>query len=119
MGRIPEGGGHRALGAAGVRNKKKQVPIGYSFLHSAIDDHSRVVYSEILTDGKQETAAAFWVRAVAHKYTRPYRPQPDGKIERFHRALAAEWAYARHYASGQARADTYQVWIHGYNHCES
>ena len=30
--------------------------------------------------------------------------------------LAAEWAYARHYSSDQARANTYQDWIHGYNH---
>ena len=149
LGRIPNGGGHRTLGTAGIRNKKKHVPIGYSFLHSAIDDHSRVVYSEILTDEKQETAAAFWVRANAfyashgitvlrvmtdngscyrsrrfndalgqatHKYTRPYRPQTNGKIERFHRTLAAEWAYARHYTSDQARAGTYQAWIHDYNH---
>jgi transposase InsO family protein len=149
LGRIPEGGGHRTLGTAGIRNKKKQLPIGYSFLHSAIDDHSRVVYSEILNDEKQETAAAFWARANAfyasegitvlrvmtdngscyrsrcfndalgrakHKYTRPYRPQTNGKIERFHRTLAAEWAYARHYASDKARASTYQAWIHDYNH---
>ena len=149
LGRIPEGGGHRTLGTAGIRNKKNQLPIGYSFLHSAIDDHSRVVYSEILNDEKQETAAAFWARANAfyasegitvlrvmtdngscyrsrcfndalgrakHKYTRPYRPQTNGKIERFHRTLAAEWAYARHYASDQARASTYQAWIHDYNH---
>lgn len=30
--------------------------------------------------------------------------------------VAAEWAYARHYNSDQARADTYQDWIHSYNH---
>ena len=36
---------------------------------------------------------------LKHKYTRPYRPQTNGKIERFHRTLAAEWAYARHYTS--------------------
>ena len=149
LGKIPDGGGHRTLGTVGIKNKKKQVPIGYSFLHSAIDDHSRVVYSEILTDEKQETAAGFWTRAnafyasegitvlrvmtdngscyrsrcfndalgqAAHKYTRPYRPQTNGKIERFHRTLAAEWAYVRHYSSDKARAGTYQAWIHDYNH---
>lgn len=151
LGRIPDGGGWRTLGkAAGVRNKKKSVPVGYSFLHSAIDDHSRVVYSEILTDEKKESAAGFWVRAnafyaglgitvarvmtdngscyrsklfndilgeeIKHKYTKPYRPQTNGKIERFHRTLAFEWAYAHHYASDAARAATYQAWIHDYNH---
>ena len=53
---------------------------------------------------------------IKHKFTRPYRPQTNGKIERFHRTLAAEWAYARHYSSDQARTDTYQAWIHSYNH---
>lgn len=63
----PYGGGWRTLGnTAGRKNRKKSVPIGYSFLHSAIDDHSRVVYSEILTDEKGATAAAFWERANAY-----------------------------------------------------
>jgi len=149
LGRIPDGGGWRTLGTAGKKNKKKSSPTGYSFLHSAIDDHSRVVYSEILTDEKGATAAGFWERAnayylslgvtvlrvlsdngscyrsgvfndalgdIKHKFTRPYRPQTNGKIERFHRTLAFEWAYAHHYASDQARATTYQDWIHSYNH---
>ena len=151
LGRIPDGGGWRTLGkTAGIRNKKKSVPIGYSFLHSAIDDHSRVVYSEILTDEKKESAAAFWKRAnafyaglgitvarvmtdngscyrsklfndalgneIKHKYTKPYRPQTNGKIERFHRTLTFEWAYARHYNSDAGRAATYQTWLHSYNH---
>jgi hypothetical protein len=64
LGRIPGGGGWRTLGrAAGVKNKKKSTPTGYSFLHSAIDDNSRVVYFEILENEKKETAAAFWERA--------------------------------------------------------
>lgn len=150
LGRIPAGGGWRTLGkTVGVKNKKKSVPTGYAFLHSTIDDHSRVVYSEILTDEKQGTAAAFWARAnsyyeslgitvrrvlsdngscyrsqlfntalgdVVHKYTRPYRPQTNGKIERFHRTLAFEWAYAHHYSSDTARAATYDGWVHSYNH---
>lgn len=147
LGRIPDGGGHRTLGRQA--GKKNRTGVGHSFLHSAIDDRSRLVYSEILTDEKKETAAGFWERAnmfyashgitvlrvmtdngscyrsrffndalgeVAHKFTRPYRPQTNGKIERFHRTLATEWAYARHYTSDAVRADTYQDWIHSYNH---
>ena len=53
---------------------------------------------------------------VKHKFTRPYRPQTNGKIERFHRTLAFEWAYAHHYESDAARAATYPAWIHSYNH---
>jgi len=148
LGRIPDGGGHRSLGQQ--KGKKNKTGVGYSFIHSAIDDNSRVVYSEILGNERKETAAGFWKRAeaffagqgitvlrvltdngscyrsrmfndalgegVKHKFTRPYRPQTNGKIERFHRTLAFEWAYAHHYDSDAARAATYQTWIHSYNH---
>jgi hypothetical protein len=63
LGRIPNGGGWRTFGHVGRKNEKKSVPTGYSSLHSALDDHSRVGYSEIPNDEKKETAAVFWVRA--------------------------------------------------------
>jgi transposase len=64
LGRIPEGGGHRSIGrAAGNRNRTgtsaNRRP-GYAFLHNAVDDHSRLAYTEILTDEKKDTAAGFW-----------------------------------------------------------
>jgi transposase InsO family protein len=40
--------------------------IGYSYLHTALDDHSRLAYTEILADEKKETAAAFWHRAGSY-----------------------------------------------------
>ena len=162
LGNIPTGGGHRAVGRqAGQRHRtatpgKQRDPggnshVGYSYLHTAIDDHSRLAYSEILPDERKETAAAFWHRAhayftsagitvtrvltdngsayksalwsealatagITHKRTRPYRPQTNGKVERFHRTLADEWAYARPYASEQERRDAYPTWLHTYNH---
>ncbi|MCP2163019.1 integrase core domain-containing protein, partial [Williamsia serinedens] len=51
-----------------------------------------------------------------HKRTRPYRPQTNGKIERFHRTLTDGWAYARRYDSETARRDALQPWMHFYNH---
>jgi hypothetical protein len=63
LGRIPDGGGHRFLGrAAGVRVKKGAKP-GTAYIHHAMDDHSRLVYSEILNDERKETASGFWTRA--------------------------------------------------------
>jgi transposase InsO family protein len=53
---------------------------------------------------------------VEHRRTRPYRPQTNGKVERFHRTLADEWAYARLYTSDAERCAEYPRWLHTYNY---
>jgi transposase InsO family protein len=162
LGRIPDGGGWRAFGRDSAQHRRNGVATeragrrgapssrGYVYLHHAIDDHSRLAYSEQLPNEKKETAAAFWQRAraffadagisvqavmtdngpcyrshafaqalgptVKHRWTRPYRPQTNGKVERFNRTLVAEWAYATTYLSNDARAATYTAWLHNYNH---
>lgn len=149
LGRIPDGGGHRKLGRQ--QGRKNRTGVGYSYLHHAVDDYSRLAYSEILENERKETAAGFWTRAnayfasvgvtvtevitdngscyrshafrdalqatdIKHRRTRAYRPQTNGKVERFNRTLNQEWAYAHTYLSDDARAATYQDWVHTYNH---
>ena len=130
LGGIPSGGGWRTRGRGYPGEGAKARMVGYRYLHSAIDDRTRIVYSEILDNEQASTAAGFWARAAAwyqsigipvervitdngpcyrsglwHRAcaatattvnkTRPYRPQTNGKIERYHRILLEEWAYIR------------------------
>lgn len=151
--KIPPGGGWRIHGKARrVRNDKGgRTPVGYAFIHSAIDAHTRLAYSEIHPNEQALTAIGFWRRAVAffatygiavervitdngscyraktfravltqasikHTYTRAYRPQTNGKVERYNRTLLNEWAYARPYRSEAARTRALDHWLHLYNH---
>lgn len=63
LGRIPDGGGWKAFGRGGG-NRDRDRRSGYDFVHSLVDDHSRLAYSEILTDEKGPTCAAFLGRAI-------------------------------------------------------
>ena len=67
IGRIPDGGGWRALGRAmGSTARRRNTRIGFDYVHSVVDDHSRFAYSEILPDEKAATTAEFFGRALAH-----------------------------------------------------
>ncbi|MEV6645526.1 IS481 family transposase [Amycolatopsis sp. NPDC051371] len=162
FGNIPDGGGHRYLGRQqGARNKRatpglpdgadRNPRTGTAFIHTVIDDHSRVAYAEIHADETAVTATAVLKRAVAWfadlgvtvervlwdngsayrshawrdtcaelgiipKRTRPYRPQTNGKIGRFHRTLAEGWAYVCFYPSETLRRAALPGWLHFYNH---
>jgi transposase InsO family protein len=50
------------------------------------------------------------------RFTRSYRPQTNGKAERFNRTLADEWAYIRPFTSSADRAAALPDWLHTYNH---
>ena len=65
LGRIPPGGGWKALGRA-HGNRDRRTMIGFDYVHSLVDDHSRLAYSEILPDEKGPTCAAFLLRAATY-----------------------------------------------------
>ena len=164
-GNVPDGCGHRYAGRAqGKQNRKAagrrtgrnsrdagQPLIGTAYIHTVLDDCSRLAYSEIREDETGETAVSvlrnaaawfaargvriervisdngscyrskLWARACAElgitpKRTRPYRPQTNGKVERFHRTLADGWAFRKFYSSDSARRAAYPAWLHEYNH---
>jgi transposase InsO family protein len=162
LGNIPDGGGHRYVGRAQgdknraatpgkPRNQHYNPKLGTAFVHTVLDDHSRVAYAEIHDDETAATAIAVLRNAVAWfaargittervlsdngsayrshawrdactelgikvKRTRPYRPQTNGKIERFHRTMADGWAFARMFLSEPARRKALPAWLHEYNH---
>ena len=67
LARIPDGGGWRAHGrAAGSSTRRRATRVGYDYVHSLVDDHSRLAYSEIHADEKGATCAAFLTRAAAY-----------------------------------------------------
>lgn len=80
-----------------------------------------VTVERVLSDNGSAYRSHLWRQActelgITHKRTRPYRPQTNGKIERFHRTLADGWAYARCYPSEAERRNALPTWIHFYNH---
>ena len=52
---------------------------------------------------------------LKHRFTRPYRPQTNGKAERFIQTITREWAYARSYDSSDHRASFLPYYLHDYN----
>jgi len=83
IGRIPDGGGWRAgvIPQGGKSSAQKKIKVGFDYVHSVVDDHSRLAYSEVLPDEKGTTCAAFLTRAIAyfakHRITRIERLMTD------------------------------------------
>jgi transposase InsO family protein len=151
IGRIPDGGGWKAHGR-GKGNRNRRTGVGFDYVHSAVDDHSRLAYSEIHPDEKGPTCAAFLTRAAAyfaahgitqiqrvitdnhmsyklsndmrdvitelgarHIFIRPHCPWQNGKVERFNRTLASEWAYRQIFLTNDQRTAALAPWLEHYN----
>lgn len=148
VGRIPPGGGWKVHGRGKVRKRPR---VGYTYLHVAVDDHSRVAYVEAHDNEQAVTLVGFWrraqhwfwakgmtvdevltdngsnfrsdlfaevlaERAIKHRRTRPYRPQTNGKVERFNRTISDEFLYAHKFRSENQRRHRLDRWVHDYNH---
>lgn len=160
---IPPGGGWKVHGRgftgsdraarsnAAASRRRGTGRTGYAYVHSAIDDHSRLAYSEVHDDETAATTLGFWARAIAFYAhhgltirevisdngpayrsrewaaantvagittlrTKPYRPQTNGKVERYQRTLRDEWGYAKAYRSESVRRAALTSWLHIYNH---
>jgi transposase InsO family protein len=93
------------------------------FLRRAVRFYRRygITVERLLTDNGPAyiaTAHALACRAlgIRHLRTRPYRPQTNGKAERFIRTLLAGWAYGAIYGSSHERTAALDGWLWHYNH---
>jgi transposase InsO family protein len=138
--------GHRITG-----DRSRQIHgAGWDFVFVAVDDHSRIAFTEIYPDERGQSAASFLRAAtgylsrlgicvqrvitdngsafrsgafaeacldngIAQKFTRAFRPQTNGKAERFIQSAIREWAYGRPYDNSEARRQALPVWNHFYN----
>jgi transposase InsO family protein len=128
----------------------RSVGAGWETLFVAVDDHSRVGFTDLYPDECQVNAVQFLENSVRyykslgvrirrlltdngpafrskafaaaceklnikHKFTRAYRPQTNGKAERFIQSALREWAYAGAYNHSTDRAAELERWIHHYN----
>ena len=144
LGRI-ERMGKRIPGAS-----RTPVGAGWEYLFVAIDDHSRIGFTDLYPDERKASAVQFLQNAVAyfasfgvrirrvltdngsafrsklfreactelqikHRFTGAYRPQTNGKAERFIQSALREWAYGIAYNHSLERQEMLDRWIHHYN----
>jgi transposase InsO family protein len=152
LGKIPDGGGWRARGQAATnhQSRKDKIRVGYDYVHSLVDDYSRLAYCEVLPDEQGPTCAAFLARAATYfadhgvaritrlmtdnawaykyslrgvcaelgikqKFIKPHCPWQKGKVERFNRTLATEWAYRQPFTSNNHRQIALAPWLERYD----
>lgn len=107
IGRIPSGGGWRAHGRQmGSTSERKKTKVGYDYVHSLVDDHSRLAYSEIHADERAGTVAEFYKRAAAY-----FADHGIDRIERLMTDNAFSYRYGSQLRAVLAAAGTRHIFI--------
>lgn len=103
-----------------LEDEKKETAAGFWERANDAFNAAGITVKRVLTDnGSCYRSHAFKDALgpdITHKRTRPYRPQTNGKVERFNRTMLEEWAYARPYTSEAERVAAFPAWLHDYNH---
>jgi len=128
LGNIPDGGGWRLVGRKQGgrnrlatpdrrRNKYRDPRMGHAFVHA----ERGITVERVLSDNGGAYCSYIWrdtcaALGITPKHTRPYWPQTNGKIERFHCTLADGLAYARCCTSEAERRQALGGRLHYYSH---
>jgi transposase InsO family protein len=102
-------------------DETKQTAAAFWTRANAFFQAAGITVKRVLTDNGSCYRSHLWrdtlTRAgITPKRTRAYRPQTNGKVERFNRTLLDEWAYAQPYTSETERRAALPHWLHTYNH---
>ena len=86
----------------------------------AFFERQGVKISQLMTDNGPGYRSKLFRRTlqelgIRHLFTRPYTPKTNGKVERFIRTSAEEWAYGRAYHNSRARTSALRAWLRYYN----
>jgi len=103
-------------------HEDEKIPRAVQFLDDAVAHYARLGVSikRLLTDNGSAFRSKAFARAcerlgIRHKFTRAYRPQTNGKAERFIQSALREWAYAWTFQNSAQRTDALNSWQHHYN----
>jgi len=103
-------------------HRDEKTPQAVQFLKDAVAYYAKlgVVIKRLLTDNGSAFRSRLFAKAckdlnIKHQFTRPYRPQTNGKAERFIQSALREWAYGQTYQNSAHRTDALSSWQHHYN----
>jgi transposase InsO family protein len=112
---------HSRLAFAAIYPDEKRASVLH-FLHAALAFYKGygIDFKAVITDNGVSYRSFAWrdelkALGIKQRRTRPYRPQTNGKAERFIKTALNEWAYARTYQNSAEREQHLAPWVHEYN----